>query len=358
MKLVQVTRTIILLAIGVLALPAAATFSIVAYDSATGEVGVAVQSCVFSVGPPVAWARGGVGALATQAQTNESYGPRGLDLMAQGLSPKEALNKLLEDDEARESRQIALIDVQGNTAAFTGGSCMSWAGDAQGANFSCQGNILASGQVLMGMITAFTSNPDAELSLRMILALEAAQAAGGDSRGQQSAAIVVGRHHPDHPEYRERYVHLQVEDHETPIAELMRLYDMHEAQNLSVAHLRFADLYEKSGNTEAAALERERVGQSLARALERNDTDAGTLNALAWSCAINDVYLSESLEAARRATKLEPEDSNILDTLAEVHFRLGDAEKAIEVIEQALELAPGDAYLNEQLQRFQAGGDE
>nr|MBC8366933.1 DUF1028 domain-containing protein [bacterium] len=192
---------LVFLATAATALPPAGTFSIVAYDSATGEVGVAVQSCVFSVGPPVTWARGGVGAVATQAQTNESYGPRGLDLLAEGLSPKAALDKLLADDEARENRQLALIDAQGNTAAYTGGSCMSWAGDAQGANFSCQGNILASGQVLLGMISAFTANPDAELSLRMILALEAAQAAGGDSRGQQSAAIIVGRFHPDHPEY-------------------------------------------------------------------------------------------------------------------------------------------------------------
>jgi len=189
----------------------------------------------------------------------------------------------------------------------------------------------------------------------MILALEAAQAAGGDSRGQQSAAIVVGRHHPDHPEYRERYVHLQVEDHETPIAELLRLYDMHEAQNLSVAHLRFADLYEESGNMEAAELERRRVGQSLARALKREDTDAGTLNALAWSCAIHDVYLNDCLEAARRATELEPEDSNILDTLAEVYYRLGNTEKAIEVIDKALKIAPEDAYLSEQRARFLAG---
>jgi len=351
----QMALALVLFATAALALPPAGTFSIVAYDAVTGEVGVAVQSCVFSVGPPVAWARGGVGAVATQAQTNESYGPRGLDLMAAGLSPKEALDKLLDGDEARESRQLALIDAKGNTAAFTGGSCMSWAGDAQGANFSCQGNILASGQVLMGMIQAFTANPDAELSLRMILALEAAQAAGGDSRGQQSAAIVVGRHHPDHPEYRERYVHLQVEDHETPIAELLRLYDMHEAQNLSVAHLRFADLYEESGNMEAAELERRRVGQSLARALKREDTDAGTLNALAWSCAIHDVYLNDCLEAARRATELEPEDSNILDTLAEVYYRLGNTEKAIEVIDKALKIAPEDAYLSEQRARFLAG---
>ncbi len=354
MRIVSVLVLLLLPALA-MALPPAGTFSIVAHDPQTGEVGVAVQSCVFSVGPPVAWARAGVGAVATQAQTNESFGPRGLALMAEGLDAQAALDSLLASDEERENRQLALIDAGGNTAAYSGGLCMYWAGDAQGPNFSCQGNILVSGQVLLGMINAFTSHPDEELALRLILALQAAQEAGGDSRGQQSAAVIVGRHHPDHPEYAERYVDLRVEDHEAPIDELLRLYRMHEAQNLSVAHLRFAELREAAGDAEGAAFEMNRVGRSLAHVLEDEGSDAGTLNALAWYCATAEVYLEECLEAAGRAAKLEPEDSNILDTLAEVHFRMGNADQALKAIDRALELSPDDPYLTEQRTRFLAG---
>jgi uncharacterized Ntn-hydrolase superfamily protein len=273
--------------------------------------------------------------------------------MAEGLSAQAALDSLLAGDEGRENRQLAIIDRQGSAAAFTGEQCMSWAGDFQGSGFSCQGNILASGKVLEDMVSAFTGNPDDELALRMILALEAAQAAGGDSRGQQSAAILIGRAHSGHPEYDTRYVDLRVEDHETPIAELRRLYDMFEAQNLTQAHLRFADLREAEGDKPGARWERERVGKTLQRCLEREDVDAGTYNALAWSCAINDIYLEDALKAAQRAVDLDPKDSNILDTLAEVHFRLGDAKKAVEVIERALTISPEDAYLSGQLLRFQ-----
>ena len=150
---------------------------------------------------------------------------------------------------------------------------------------------------------------------------------------------------------------LRVEDHETPIDELERLYFMHEAQNLSRAHLEFAALREAAGDAEGAALERDRVGRALVRALEREDIDGGTLNALAWYCATSDVYLEQSLAAARRAVELEPEDSNILDTLAELHFRLGEAGKAVEIIERALELSPEDPYLIKQRARFLKGAE-
>jgi len=340
-----------------LADPPVGTFSIVAYDSLTGEVGVAVQSRVFSVGPPVAWARAGVGAVATQAQTNESFGPRGLDLMEDGLSARQALDSLLAGDGDRELRQVGIVDAAGRTAAWTGGKCSSWAGDAQGAGFSCQGNILVSGKVVAGMAEAFMKSAGEELGLRMILALEAGQAAGGDRRGRQSAAIVIGREHPDHPEYATRYVDLHVEDHKTPIAELKRLYDIHEAQNLAQAHLRFADLRESRGDLEGARWERGRVGKILQRTLEREGVDAGTYNALAWYCAIHDIHLEDALEAARRAVALSPEDSNILDTLAELYFRLGNKEKAVETAGRALALSPEDAYLKGQLARFRGEGE-
>ncbi len=328
------------------------TFSITAHDSLTGEVGVAVQSCVFGVGPRVAWVKGGVGAVATQAQSNESFGPTGLRLMETGLSAQETLDWLLAHDPGRDNRQVGIVDAQGGVANWTGSSCLAWAGDSAGITFTCQGNILASEEVVAGMVGAYEEATGQELAHRLIAALEAAQAAGGDKRGQQSAAILIGRAHPDYPEYAFRYMDIRVEDHSEPIAELRRLYKLYEAQGLAQAHMRFAKWKESQGDSLGARRERQRVGEVLVRALRDEVRDAGMLNALAWFTAIHDIYLTQALEAAQRAVELEPENSNILDTLAEVYFRMGEAEKAIAVETRALELAPDDGYLKGQLERF------
>lgn len=338
-----------------LAVPAAATFSIVAYDPETGELGVAVQSKVYGVGPRVAWALGGVGAVATQAQSNESFGPQGLELLAAGLSAAAARDTLLARDEGRDVRQLALVDAAGRVAAWTGPGCSHWAGDAQGEHFSCQGNILAGEAVVAEMARAYRESAGRELADRLIAALEAGQAAGGDSRGQQSAGLLVVRAHPDYPEYAQRYVDVRVEDHATPIAELRRLYTIYEAQGMVQAHLRFAEWMQAKGDAAGARREHERVAGLLTRTLARPDADAGTLNALAWFAATQDLHLDEALIAAERAATLEPKDSNILDTLAEVHFRMGHEDAAIAVMKRAIEISPDDAYLKGQLARFQAG---
>jgi len=348
-------RFVLALVLVALAVPAAATFSIVAFDSETGELGVAVQSKVFGVGPRVAWSRGGVGAIATQAQSNETFGPNGLDLLAAGLDALAVRDTLLARDAGRDLRQLAIVDATGRVAAWTGPGCSHWAGDAQGAHFSCQGNILAGPAVVAEMVRAFSESKGRELGDRLIAALEAGQAAGGDSRGQQSAALLVTRVHPDYPEYAERYVDIRVEDHATPIAELRRLFAMYEAQGLVQAHLRFADWLQAKGDADGARRESERVGLLLLRTVEQPDADAGTLNALAWFAATHDLHLDAALVAAQRAVALEPQDGNILDTLAEVLYRRGEVAKAIEVETRALELRPDDAYLKEQIARFREG---
>ncbi|MFH1143826.1 MAG: DUF1028 domain-containing protein [Candidatus Eisenbacteria bacterium] len=330
------------------------TFSIAAFDSTTGESGVAVQSCVFGVGPRVAWVQAGVGAIATQAMSNESFGPAGLQMLAAGLSAEETLAALLAHDEQRQRRQVGIVDADGRVANWTGEECMAWAGDSAGVAFTCQGNILAGGEVVAGMVRAFRAAAGEELARRLIAALDAAQAAGGDSRGQQSAALLIGRPHPDYPEYATRYCDIQVEDHATPILELRRLYEMYEAQGLVQAHTRFAALYAAHGDSAGARRERERVGQVMVRALDREIQDAGMLNALAWFAATHDLYLPQAREAARRAVALEPRDANILDTLAEVCFRMGEVEEAIATEARAIEMAPGDDYLKTQLARFRA----
>lgn len=335
----------------VTAAPALATFSIVARDPDTGEIGVAVQSKAFNVGMAVPWVDAKVGAIATQASTNESFGPRGLALMRAGLSAEEALAHLLARDEGRENRQVGVMDAAGGIAQHTGTSTMAWAGGVIGEHFAAQGNILVSEEVVAAMARAFTETKG-DLAYRLLCTLEAAQEAGGDNRGKQSAAILVGRPSEAHPEYEVRYVDIRVDDHTEPIREIRRLYHMLEGTDMSLAHIRYASEYREAGNDAAAERELERIGLILENALEREGTSPGTLNGLAWYLATNDTQLEGARVAAERASAAEPESFEILDTLGEVYFRLERYEDAVEAGEKALALSPEDEYLKSQLNRF------
>ncbi len=198
------------------------TFSIVACDLASEEWGVAVQSKFLAVGPVVPWARAKTGAIATQAHANTSYGPRGLELLCSGLSAEEALERLISDDEDRQHRQVGIVDSQGEAAAFTGRECYDWAGHLTGPGYACQGNILAGEEVVSAMAEAFEKTPGA-LAARLIAALRAGQQAGGDKRGQQSAALLVVKEKGGYGGFTDRLIDLRVDDHPQPIEELARL---------------------------------------------------------------------------------------------------------------------------------------
>lgn len=203
------------------------TFSIVGRDPQTGDLGIAVQSKFLGVGAVVPWVKAGVGAVATQAWANTSYGPRGLDLLAQGRTASEALHELTGADEQSEHRQAGIVDAQGHSATFTGSSCYAWAGGLAGPDFAAQGNILVSEATVRALAETFqqTQGP---LWRRLLAALAAGQAAGGDSRGMQSAALVVAREAGGYGGYNDRFIDLRVDDHPSPIQELARLLDMHE----------------------------------------------------------------------------------------------------------------------------------
>lgn len=198
------------------------TFSIVACDLKAEEWAVAVQSKFLAVGPVVPWAQAGVGAIATQAHANTSYGPRGLELLRSGLGVEEALDRLISEDDGREQRQVGLIDAQGEAAAFTGQQCYSWAGHTVGTGYSCQGNILTSQAVVSSMAKAFEEG-QGPLAERLIAALQAGQRAGGDKRGQQSAALLVVQEKGGYGGFTDRRIDLRVDDHPQPIEELSRL---------------------------------------------------------------------------------------------------------------------------------------
>lgn len=203
-----------------------ATFSIIGADPKTGEVGVAVQSKFLAVGAVVPWAKANVGAVATQSWANTKFGPEGLELLEKGLSPDEVIEKLVADDPGRNLRQVAVINAKGEASAFTGEECFDWAGHKVGKNHSAQGNILVSEETVNAMSRSFEQSTD-PLAERLIKALAAAQHAGGDSRGKQSAAVYVLQEGAGYGGYNDVKVDLRVDDHPEPIEELLRLYELH-----------------------------------------------------------------------------------------------------------------------------------
>jgi uncharacterized Ntn-hydrolase superfamily protein len=206
--------------------PHPSTFSIVGYDPQVQEWGVAVESKFLSVGAVVPWAKAGVGAVATQSYCNTSFGPEGLRLMAQGVSAGEALARLVAGDEGRARRQVGLLDAAGRAATFTGAECHAWAGGLTGMHYAAQGNILVSGATVEAMASRFES-AGGELADRLVSALAAGQAAGGDRRGQQSAAVLVVRAQGGYGGYNDRYLDLRVDDDPAPIGRLQALVDLH-----------------------------------------------------------------------------------------------------------------------------------
>jgi uncharacterized Ntn-hydrolase superfamily protein len=227
--------------------PFAHTFSIVARDTITGEMGVAVQSHWFSVGSLVAWGKAGVGVVATQSFINPSFGPRGLSLLENGLTPKMAVEDLLKLDPGRDVRQLAILDSKGNVFSYTGKNCIAAAGNIVGNNFSVQANLMEKNTVWPAMAEAF-KNTTGSLAERLLAALEAAQKEGGDIRGKQSAAILVVKAKSTGNSWDDKVVDLRVEDNPNPIKEMRRLLTIQEAYEF----MNKGDLAVEMGNNKLA----------------------------------------------------------------------------------------------------------
>ena len=268
-----------------------ATFSIVARDPATGELGVAVQSRAFRAGAIVSYAKAGVGAIATQAAANQTYGPRGLDLLEMGLSPDEVVSHLTGSDPGRDRRQLAVIDDEGRVGAYTGSATSDWAGHIEGEDYSVQGNILAGEAVVKAMADAFESS-SGPLALRLMDALDAGQAAGGDARGKQAGGVLVVKPIGDSGRTTDRWVDVRVDDHAEPFEELRRLV------NMSVSRI--------------------------------HSRDARSLAA--------EGRFDEAIAAQRKATAIVPGEDQLIYGLARLYARAGDAGKAVEALREAIEL--------------------
>jgi uncharacterized Ntn-hydrolase superfamily protein len=213
-------------AVAVAAPPEPATFSIAAADPEAGEVGVAVASRFFAVGTVVPHARAGVGAVATQASANTSFGPRGLELLARGATPEETLNILLRGDEVKDRRQVGIVSAAGQSTTYSGPGCHAWAGGRSGPNYAAQGNILVGEKVVAAMEESFLASRGRPLAERLVASLTAGDAAGGDSRGRQSAAVLVCRENAGYNGFTDHAVDVRVDDHPDPFPEIARLVGM------------------------------------------------------------------------------------------------------------------------------------
>jgi uncharacterized Ntn-hydrolase superfamily protein len=272
-----------------------ATFSIIARDPATGELGMAVQSKAFAAGNRAMTIKGGVAVIAHQASANPMYGSVGLELIATGMAPQQALEFMLRADEGRDNRQVAILDMQGRSAAWTGQSTNDWKGHTCGTNYCAQGNILTGAPVVAAMAKSFESS-SGPLAERLMDALDAAQAAGGDARGMQSGAITIVRPLAGSGGFSDRVVDVRVDDHRTPLAELRRL------------------------------LKLVRSGQLIQEANRK----------------VTENNLAEAAAAVQRAVDMSPENDNAWVAAANIHLRAGRKTQALEAIRRAVELNPGN----------------
>ena len=294
------------------------TYSIVARDAATGELGVAVQSHAFSVGSGVSWAEAGVGAVATQSFIDPSYGPLGLDLMRSGRSAPDALKGLLAADDGRDVRQVAMIDASGRVAAHTGAKCIPAAGDHVGTGYSVQANLMDNANVWPAMAKAFEASRG-DLAERMLAALEAAQAAGGDIRGMQSAAILVVKGVSSGKPWQDKIFDLRVEDSPQPLVELRRLVNFQRANNLA----NDGDRYLEKKNAAAAM-----KAYAAAEALLPDFAEMAFWHAVALA---NTGKVDDSLPVFAKAYRLYPKFRELPPRLSKVGL-LPDDPRVIERI--------------------------
>jgi len=288
------------------------TFSVVAADPLAGECGVAVASKFLSAGAVVPWARGGVGAIATQSYANTSYGPAGLDLLAEGLTPRAVIDRLTAADPESAKRQVGIVDLHGGAATFTGGECFPWCGGLTGDHVAVQGNILVSEATVTEMLRAFetTAGP---LAARLLAALKAGDRAGGDRRGKQSAALLVVKPGGGYGGLNDRYLDLRVDDHPQPVDELERLTGLWR-------------LYFEKPSDEDLLIIDDRLAQELRDGLRRLGYDPGP-DGEPWGGRARQAFTAFS-EVENLEDRLRPDGRTDRQVLAYVREKVGSSGSA------------------------------
>jgi len=323
------------------------TFSIVAMDPETEEFGIGVASRVLDVGYIVPWLEAEVGAVATQALANPYLGKWAIELLREGKNAEEVLKIILERDTSPEDRQIGIVDRYGNSVSFTGKNTISWAGHKNDKYVAIQGNILTGPEVIDTMFKVFKKTEGLPLAERLLLALEAGEGAGGDKRGKQSAALFVVRKRGGYQGANDLLVGLKVVDNPEPLKELRRQYELWQYAFLSTAYLRLA-----KEEKEKEKIFMERAYSLLKKALESEIKNPEVYNNLAWEFALMKMYPEETIEAAKKAHELSPDDPNIMDTLAEAYYAAGMYKEAIYWEKKALKKEPKNEFFKKQLEKF------
>ncbi len=302
--------------------PFAHTYSIVAIDTLTGEMGVAVQSHWYSVGTIVSWGEAGVGVVATQSFVNPSFGPRGLELLKQGLNAKQVLDLMIDNDAGRNVRQLAILDSKGKLAAFTGKDCIDYAGHKIGKNYSVQANMMLNETVPSAMANSF-ENSTGSLEERLMLALEAAEAEGGDIRGKQSAALLVVKPETTGQSWLDRKVDIRVDDHPEPLKELRRILKVHKAYE----HMNKGDLAIEHNDMDLAMKE-----YSAAEKLFPENEEMKFWHAVSLASIGN---VDESLPLFREVFKKNINWNKLIPRLVKSNLLIVDDESLFKILEQA-----------------------
>ena len=320
-------------------------FSIILYDPRTDEIGIGVLSHAPASGGFVPWVEAGVGAIATQGETNPSWGPRGLAMLRAGVPVEKMVDSLMHSDDGFQRRQLGALDKTGWPSGYSGIEMVNWSGGLLDTNFAAQANTMLNHNVIDGIADTVRALRDQPLAERLLFGLTLGERFRADWRGARSAAIVVGRLNPERPDDATRYLSLRVDDSMRPTVALAALYRNVRASRLVAAQFDYAAYYRKIGDAARAAAEDARARANVAASLADTATSAPALNALAWALAQRGTMLDEAWTAIERAQIAEPRSTEFTDTAAEVRYRQGKVAEALALSKEAHQRVPPDEYL-------------
>ncbi|MEO0144329.1 MAG: DUF1028 domain-containing protein [candidate division WOR-3 bacterium] len=318
------------------------TFSIIAIDTITNEIGIGTSSKVLAVGYLVPYIDAEYGVIATQSFVNVKLGKLGIELLKLNYKPEEVFNILKASDSLIELRQIGILNIKGEGYAYTGSKNLPYAGHIVGKGYVILGNLLKSENVLKEMEKAFLNNSNKPLAERLILALEAGEKAGGDKRGKQSAAIIVKLKNGGYDGIDDRLVDIRVDDNKEPISEIKRIYELWQYEYMLISYIR---LYEKGFEKNIKyLLQNMKISKNI---------PADSYNNVAWELCVRNIYQEVGLEFSLKAHKLSPKDTNIMDTVAKCYESLGNYKEALNWLKRALSIEKDNLYLKSRLEEVE-----
>jgi uncharacterized Ntn-hydrolase superfamily protein len=333
------------------------SWAVIVTDNVTGEMGVGVLSRGLASGNTVPWVQGGVGAVAILGDVESSWGPKALQMLRDGMKPLAIADSVRLKEPNFERIQFGIVDREGTPGGFTGPLVPGWCGGHLNTGVAAQGNLMSSGDVLLALYDSSAASPDVPVAERLLKALRAGLAQQEGGTPMRSAALLVGRFHPGRPEDASRFVYLRVDDTTDPLAELERLYALDVASRVVRARLEYVDYFKTLGGS-VGPVRKAREEGAIRREIDRAMTDtrlgARELNALAWGLLERKDYAADAARAVAKARELDPKSAEVLDTAAELAFRAGKADEALELARQAQKLSPvGDAY-KQRVAQFEA----